>query len=116
LPTANYERSFPASANAGTFLLPLPTANYERSFPASANAGTFLLPLPTANYERSFPASANAGALLLPLPTANSVQNDGGVFYETAAAFYARCGFEPTAAPGKAADARRALSRRDIGN
>ena len=47
---------------------------------------------------------------------ANSVQNDGGVFYETAAAFFTRCGFEPTAAPGKAADARRALSRRDIGN
>jgi len=71
--------------------------------------------LPTANYERSFPASANAGTFLLPLPTAKAVQNDGGVF-ETAAAFYARCGFEPTAAPGKAADARRALSRRDIGN
>ena len=49
-------------------------------------------------------------------PRRNSVQNDGGVFYETAAAFYARFGFEPTAAPDKAADARRALSRRDIGN
>ncbi len=68
------------------------------------------LAAPPANFRSA------SGALLLPLPTAKAVQNDGGFFYETAAAFYARFGFEPTAAPGKAADANPALSRRDIGN
>ena len=80
---------------------------------------------PPAHSRCLCPRRTTSGRFQLPLTPAHSCclcprrtpfRMTAGFFYETAAAFYARFGFEPTAAPGTAADARRALSRRDIGN